>query len=183
MNEYVYFFHRKKELRSLSNFWICDVVYDGRIYGSGEHCFHGEKFTYLSEMEWVPETRRNAMKEHAIKFQKGQKRMTCADAKKMGGRNGFLLTQAEQDAWTERSVQVQQEICRYKLRTYELVRTDLRVSGEKILIHPALRCSANNLDKLDRLIFCGNAMITDGQLKVVGRNELGRIWMSLRACM
>ena len=41
------FFSGKKEFRSLSNFWEYDVIIDGRVYKSGEHAFHGEKFFRL----------------------------------------------------------------------------------------------------------------------------------------
>jgi DNA topoisomerase IA len=47
-NFVITFFSAKKEYRSLSNFWENDVtIMDGdkvRIYESGEHCFHGEKY-------------------------------------------------------------------------------------------------------------------------------------------
>lgn len=40
-NRVVNFFSGKKEYRSLSNFWEKDVEVGGKIYESGEHCFHG----------------------------------------------------------------------------------------------------------------------------------------------
>jgi hypothetical protein len=52
----VYFYSGKKEYNSLSNFWPHKVVWKdhdgkGRIeYASGEHCFHGQKFTILADL-------------------------------------------------------------------------------------------------------------------------------------
>lgn len=47
------FFSGKKEYRSLTNFWEREVVIiDGekkRVYESGEHCFHGEKYYRIEE--------------------------------------------------------------------------------------------------------------------------------------
>lgn len=42
------FFSKKIELCSLSNFWECEINMEGRLYRSGEHCFHGEKYFQLS---------------------------------------------------------------------------------------------------------------------------------------
>lgn len=38
------------ECRSLSNFWEKDLIVNDRVYESGEHCFHGVKFTKLGEL-------------------------------------------------------------------------------------------------------------------------------------
>ncbi len=46
----------KAALRSLSNFWECLVVIDGRDYESGEHAFHGEKYMRLGELAEDPTT-------------------------------------------------------------------------------------------------------------------------------
>ena len=48
-NDIINFFSVKKEYRSLSNFWEKDVIVNGRLYESGEHCFHGEKYIRISE--------------------------------------------------------------------------------------------------------------------------------------
>jgi hypothetical protein len=57
------------------------------------------------------------------------------------------------------------------------VRNDLKSSGNKILIHPALRCSEEKIKKND---WCGKAVINDGKIEVLGGNMLGKIWMKLR---
>jgi hypothetical protein len=53
-NFIITFFSGKKEYRSLSNFWENDIIVENedknRIYESGEHCFHGEKYIRLSEL-------------------------------------------------------------------------------------------------------------------------------------
>ena len=53
-NGVINFYSGKKIYRSLSNFWENDVtIIEGnikRIYESGEHCFHGEKYIRLGEL-------------------------------------------------------------------------------------------------------------------------------------
>jgi predicted NAD-dependent protein-ADP-ribosyltransferase YbiA (DUF1768 family) len=68
------------------------------------------------------------------------------------------------------SIEVQKEICKYKLR-YEEVRQNLIDSKGKLLIHPALRCR-----NPENCIWEGRYV--DG--KVIGKNLLGNIWMELR---
>ena len=51
--KFVTFVSKKIEFRSLSNFFKCEVkIFDKegntRIYQSGEHCFHGEKYWRLA---------------------------------------------------------------------------------------------------------------------------------------
>jgi hypothetical protein len=57
----------------------------------------------------------------------------------------------------------------------EEVRQDLLKSGTKILIHPALRCS---VEKLSSRVWEGRGTLVDGT--VVGKNQLGNLWMKLR---
>jgi hypothetical protein len=51
-------------------------------------------------------------------------------------------------------------------------------SGTKILIHPALRCSLEKLEKTR--IWEGKGIVKDGKIVVLGRNLLGNIWMEYR---
>ena len=57
----------------------------------------------------------------------------------------------------------------------EEVRQDLLKSGTKILIHPVLRCS---VEKLSSRVWEGRGTLVDGT--VVGKNQLGNLWMKLR---
>jgi predicted NAD-dependent protein-ADP-ribosyltransferase YbiA (DUF1768 family) len=95
----------------------------------------------------------------------------------MGDKKGLLLTPEELNLWDEISIEVQIEICAYKFNTYEEVREDLIKSGNKILIHPALRTSEENVKKR---IWEGKAIIKDRQIQILGKNRLGNIWMDVR---
>jgi ribA/ribD-fused uncharacterized protein len=154
--DYIYFFSGKKDFRCLSNFWENDVVIDGRLYQSGEHAFHGEKFFRLGYTDY------------AVKFLKPS--FTPAMAKQKGGKNGLLLNEDELALWSKISIDVQKEICIYKLR-YDEVKQDLLRSKGKLLIHPALRCRHP-----EKCIWEGR--FVEG--KVIGRNLLGKIWMEIR---
>ena len=154
--DYIYFFSGKKAFRSLSNFWENDVVIDGRVYQSGEHAFHGEKFFRLGYTDY------------AAKFLKPSG--SPAMAKKMGGKKGLRLNDEELGRWSKISVEVQKDVCQYKLR-YAEVWDDLIDSKGKLLIHPALRCRTP-----EKCIWEGRYV--DGN--VVGKNLLGKIWMELR---
>jgi hypothetical protein len=59
----------------------------------------------------------------------------------------FILNKDELDLWDKLSIDVQNEICKYKYENYEQVRDDLIKSKGKILIHPAMRCSEEKLKK------------------------------------
>jgi len=169
-----HFFSGKKEYRSLSNFWEGEVHVRGREYASGEHCFHGEKYTRLGEVSDEP--RSNELLAYGQTFLKGSS-YTPSLAKQKGGKKGLRLTEEELTLWNDLCIQVQREICQWKLNTYEEVREDLRKSGTTILIHPALRCG---LDKVKSRLWEGKATIVDGQVVVVGKNMLGVLWMEYR---
>lgn len=169
------FFSGKKEFRSLSNFWEKEVMIDGRIYESGEHCFHGEKYIRLSE--FCDPERKTQLLEYGETFQKPSAYKTGSMAKKMGGKKGLMLKPDELSRWFELSIEVQRNICRFKQENDEEVREDLRKSGTNILVHPALRCSP---EKLKDRIWEGKSTVVDGQIVVLGPNRLGQIWMELR---
>ena len=166
------FFFKKEEYKCLSNFWECRVVVGTREYHSGELCFHGEKFIRIGEL-CPDETRKAALLAYGSKFLKGP--ISGNIAKKMG--RSFILTPAELDLWTKISIEVQVEICKYKYDNYEIVREDLCKSRGNILIHPAMRCSA---EKVKERLWEGRAIVVDGKLEIIGYNMLGNIWMKLR---
>lgn len=176
----VNFFSGKKEYRSLSNFWENDVIImindTVRTYESGEHCFHGEKYFRIGE-HCKHEKRRQTLTGHGMKFIKPSVYKTCAEAKKMGGKRGLALTIEELALWDNISRIVQKEICDYKFRLYQEVRNDLLKSGNKLLIHPAMRCSE---EKLETRIWEGKGVVRDGKVSVIGGNALGNLWAKLR---
>ena len=102
---------------------------------------------------------------------------TGAIAKKMGGKKGLLLNNIELKLWASISIDVQHKICSWKVNNYEEVRKDLLKSENKILIHPAMRCSQ---DKLDNRIWEGKGVVIDGKIVILGKNLLGNIWMEYR---
>ena len=160
------FFSGKKDFRSLSNFWENEVVIDGRVYKSGEHAFHGEKFFRIGSL--ANQERASQLLDYAKIF------FTCdtpAMAKKFGGKKGLRLTEEELALWTSLSIDVQKQISQFKFDTYQQVRDDLLNSKGKILVHPALRCSHP-----EKCFWEGKFL--DG--RVIGKNILGQIWMDLR---
>jgi predicted NAD-dependent protein-ADP-ribosyltransferase YbiA (DUF1768 family) len=172
------FFSSKKEFRSLSNFWEKEIVIqDERIYESGEHCFHGEKYIRLGII-CEKEDRKKVLLEYGLTFCKPSPYKTGSMAKKMGGKKGLLLTSEELFKWDTLRLSVQEEICLYKLETDETVRQDLIKSRNKTLIHPALRCSEEKVEK--KCFWEGRAVLKEGKLVILGKNMLGNIWMSLR---
>lgn len=172
------FFSSKKEYRSLSNFWENEIVIqDERIYESGEHCFHGEKYIRLGLL-CEKEDRKKVLLEYGLTFCKPSSYKTGAMAKKMGGKKGLLLSSEELLIWDTLRLGVQEEICMYKFKTDENVQQDLLKSGNKTLIHPALRCSEDKVEK--KSFWEGRVVLKDGKLVILGQNMLGNIWMSLR---
>ena len=89
---------------------------------------------------------------------------TAVEAKRKGGKKGLLLHPIELEQWNEISISVQREICRWKFEHYEEVRNDLIKSENKILIHPAIRCSEEKLEKYK--IWEGRAIIHHFALKM-----------------
>jgi predicted NAD-dependent protein-ADP-ribosyltransferase YbiA (DUF1768 family) len=175
----IHFFSGKKEYRSLSNFWERDVVVGDkeRVYESGEHCFHGEKYTRLGEL-CDNKDRKKELLDYGTTFLKPSQYKTGAIVKKMGGKRGLLLNGLELKLWETISIDVQSQICRWKFENYEEVRQDLMKSGNKILIHPAMRCSQETLEK--SRVWEGKGIVANGEITVLGKNLLGNIWMKLR---
>ena len=89
-DNFVNFFAKKEEYKSLSNFWIGDVYIfdhdDDRVfsYESGEHCFHGEKYRRIGLL-CENGDRRQQLLEYSSKFMKPSYK-SPSDVKKMGGK-------------------------------------------------------------------------------------------------
>jgi predicted NAD-dependent protein-ADP-ribosyltransferase YbiA (DUF1768 family) len=180
-NSVINFFSKKKECRSLSNFWECKIIIqDGttgqiRDYDSGECYFHGEKFYLIGEKTINNEKRKKELIDYSKNFLSGNCEPDGPNVKKMGGK--LILTNDELELWDRFKLDVQKEICEYKFENYEEVRNDLINSGNKILVHPALRCSE---EKVKNNKWCGKAIINNGKIEVIGGNIIGKIWMELR---
>jgi len=178
---HIHFYSGKKEYRSLSNFWEREIsIIDDdsvRIYESGEHCFHGEKYTRLGQLCYN-DVRKMELMEYGKTFLKPSLYKTGAAPKKAGGKKGLLLSHAELEVWCRVSIDVQSEICKWKFDNYEEVRADLMKSGDKILIHPALRCKE---ELVKHRLWEGKMVSRDGSAVVIGENRLGKLWMDLRS--
>ena len=175
------FFFKKEEAKCLSNFWKSNIIIshnnEVRQYDSGESCFHGEKFIRIGQL-----CSDDVRKQHLIEYGKRFLIDVCTKdgnvVKKMG--RSLILTSNELELWNTLSVCVQEEICKYKFENYLAVRDELQKSKGKILVHPALRCSE---DKLKYRLWEGKGIVVDGEIKIVGKNMLGDLWMKLREYM
>ena len=180
-NGVINFYSGKKIYRSLSNFWENDVtIIEGnikRIYESGEHCFHGEKYIRLGEL-CEDKNRKKVLLDYGNTFMKPSKYKTGAIAKKMGGKKGLLLNDIELKLWINISIDVQHKICDWKFNNYDEVKNDLLKSENKILIHPAMRCSQEKLEK--SRFWEGKAVVINEEIVILGKNLLGNIWMEIR---
>jgi len=172
------FFFKKEEGRCLSNFWECLVrIEDGeeiREYDSGECCFHGEKFVRVGKL-CKDEKRKGDLLEYGNRFLRGVCEKDGGLVKKMGRK--FILSKEELELWYRLSVDVQNEICKYKYENYEEVKEELVKSKGKVLIHPAMRCSE---EKVKSRLWEGKGVVVDGKVEVIGGNMLGKLWMKIR---
>jgi hypothetical protein len=113
--------------------------------------------------------------EYGSRFLKSVCQKDGAIVKKMG--RNLILDKNELELWSELSIIVQKEICKYKYGNYEEVRNDLIKSRGRVLIHPAMRCSE---EKVKGRLWEGKGVVVDGKIEVIGRNMLGNLWMELR---
>lgn len=173
------FFAKKNEGRQLSNFWVGEVVVDGRTYSTGEHAFHGTKYLVASIHSSDQKERKQQLIDYGKQFEQDGTwgSSTAAEAKKKGGKKGFKLTKKEMEFWDRFSTHIQRQICSYKLKTDDAVRKALLGTGDKTLVHPAMRCS---LEKAKKCKWEGRVVEEDGRRMIVGGNKLGEIWMEMR---
>ena len=158
MAEFINFFGKKKDYRSFSNFWEGDIKIKGnRLYESGEHGYHGEKYFRLGNL-CEDEERKQKMIEHSEGFLKPSIYKTCSEAKKMGGKRGFGLTGDEQQHWFIIGLEMKKAKLLWKHKNYQEVRADLL---------------KNKLEEVRRVV-------RDGELVILGKNMLGNIWMEIR---
>jgi predicted NAD-dependent protein-ADP-ribosyltransferase YbiA (DUF1768 family) len=174
------FVFKKTEFQSLSNFWPCLItILEGENvyqYSSGEHAFHGEKYRRLAKHS----TRTAELLDYSKQFLRcNDGGMSALDAKRKGGKSGFKLTEAELKLWDKLSLDVQREISMWKVNNIPQVRQDLLNTGNRILVHSAMRTSEKEMAKK---YWEGKAIVNEhGEIVVLGGNWLGKIWMETRA--
>ena len=163
------------KLSSLSNRWPCRVLFPTREYVSGEHAFHGEKYTQLGQLCADPD-RAKQLLDYAAQFVGDT--LTIDDAHRAGSHPAFPLTPEERAMWSELSLDVQSDICRWKAEHCREVQQDLFLSGFKTLVHLNTRGG-----KRAHGFWHGEARVhpVSGNVHVIGRNMLGYIWMDIRA--
>lgn len=173
------FVFKKIEFQSLSNFWPCQVIIiDGENvfqYNCGETAFHGEKYRRLGK-EANDAKRSKELLDYSVQFKTPT--MTAVQAKKKGGKSGLALSTNEMECWSKLSLDVQREISNWKANNIPQVRLDLLNTGNRILVHSAMRTSEKDLPKK---IWEGKATVNEkGDIVVLGGNWLGKIWMEVR---
>jgi predicted NAD-dependent protein-ADP-ribosyltransferase YbiA (DUF1768 family) len=177
------FVFKKAEFQSLSNFWPCLVtILDGEYvyqYSSGEHAFHGEKYRRLAKHS-NDATRTVELLDYSKQFLRcNDGGMSALDAKRKGGKGGLRLTETELKLWDKLSLDVQREISMWKVNNIPQVRQDLLNTGNRILVHSAMRTSEKEMAKK---YWEGKAIVNEhGEIVVLGGNWLGKIWMETRA--
>ena len=177
MTEIFNFFGRKNEGKELSNFWKGIVVVDGRLYSSGEAAFHGSKYIEVSKIN--EGNRKEMLLGYGRKFEISGEfgNMFEGKLKQKGGKKGMLLNGIEIELWNRVGIVIQKKICSYKYKNYEVVRDVLDGSRGKVLIHPAMRCSYENIKNR---YWEGRGKVIDDKIVVLGKNMLGNIWMDIR---
>ena len=83
------FFYNKKEYQSLSNFSLYEIIINDRVYTTGEHCFHGEKYTLLG-LESTNSDRANQLLSYGKIFQKNNNNLTALDVKKKVAKKAYV---------------------------------------------------------------------------------------------
>jgi predicted NAD-dependent protein-ADP-ribosyltransferase YbiA (DUF1768 family) len=172
------FFHKKRCGRELSNFHECDIIINRNIYSSGELAFHGIKYNLISK-HIKNINRKKELINYSVKFQQNEEfdKLSGHKVKSKGGKNGLKLSLEELEIWYKYRNKIQKKICQYKYETYDDIKKILDNTNDKVLVHPALRCSDKNVVKQH---WTGRIKIIDDQVKIIGHNKLGKIWMDIR---
>lgn len=158
--QFITFFSKKADFRSLSNFYECKVEIDDAVYPSGENAYQSQKFLTAANVCEDAE-RKKKLLEYA--------KLLATSFNPKSDSRLMTLTEAELRAWDATCVIVQTEICKSKLHDPAVVR-DLLASGDAVLVHPTRK----PVEKLTRW----EGRVVNGRL--VGENMLGQIWMRIR---
>ena len=162
------FYSKSKDenIRKLSNFHIEKIVLENIEFKSGEHCFHYFKFCTIAKL-CKDEKRFNELIDHSIKILNVD---MPHEVKKLSNKSNFKLTNEELKIWSSCSNQFQYEICLEKIKQNKNVKEILLKTDKKYLLHQDNRANINT--------------IWGGRIKndvLIGKNNLGEIWMTLRA--
>ncbi len=168
--KYLKFYSKSKKGKVLSNFAEINVKVNNKLYITGEHAFHGEKYISASKNTKTNE-RKKELVEYAKKFEgKDTIFKTPIEAKRAGGKSGMRLESDEIKEWNiNTSDKIQYQISKYKFENSKEVRETLEHYSCYILLHQDNRARQNTP---------WGARIKDG--KMIGKNKLGKIWMKLR---
>lgn len=97
--------------RFLSNYHICEIIFEDREYTSTESAYQSAKF---------PDSMRK-------QFQ----HISPVEAKKLG--NALKLNRDQRDAWDMKRLDVMEEVCKYKFHNNHEVRKKLLETGDRYL--------------------------------------------------
>lgn len=175
IDKYLKFYSKSKEGIVLSNFAEIKVEIDGKLYITGEHAFHGQKYISASKIYNDGSDRKIELINYAKKFEgKNTEFKTALDAKKGGGKKGAMLSPDEIKNWNESESEiVQYDICDYKYENNLDVRTTLNKYKDRILIHQDNRAKSNTP---------WGARVKQEEGKedeIIGQNKLGKTWMKI----
>ena len=180
VNKYLKFYSKSKEGKPLSNFADIEVVVNGKLYITGEHAFHGQKYISASKiysdeiLTRSDDNRKIHLLNYAKKFEgKDTEFKTALDAKRGGGKRGAKLEDNEIKNWNEKEAdEVQKEISLYKYENNLEVREILNKYKDRILIHQDNRAKPNTP-------WGAKVVEKDGKDIIVGQNKLGKSWMNI----
>ena len=151
----------------LSNFYPAQVMLRGLTFACPEACFHFAKFQFAASVHPEGSPRRAQLLKYAGEFLSQE--MYGPDAKRAGGKKRMPLTPEELRPWDQNCLMLQEEICRYRVANEpDLVRLLISTYPQSLL-HYSRGATEDN--------FWGGK-IKDG--RVIGKNNLGKLWMGLR---
>ena len=178
--KYLKFNSKSKEGKVLSNFADIEVKINGKLYITGEHAFHGQKYLVASETydDEILTKSDDERKEKLIKYSqlfegKDTKFKTALDAKRAGGKSGERLSDKEIKIWnSKKSDEIQDKICIYKYKSNKEVRDTLNKFRDHILIHQDNRAN-------DKTPWGARVVNNDGVDVIIGKNKLGKTWTKI----
>lgn len=169
-NPIIKFYSKSSYAKCLSNFSDFEIIIKNKIFQTGEHAFHGLKYSSIAG-KTKNKDRKKILLSYSEKFEGISPIFnTPNDAKKGGGKKGLLLEPLELEYWNNISYQTQKNISEYKFQTYQIVKETLLENKNSYLLHQDNRANNNTLwgGRIDKRT--GN---------LVGYNKLGLVWMEI----
>uniref|UniRef100_A0A7S1QZJ3 NADAR domain-containing protein n=1 Tax=Neobodo designis TaxID=312471 RepID=A0A7S1QZJ3_NEODS len=180
--EHIIFHSRGKQLAILSNFCPHRLSIDGHVFSCGEAYFHFAKFraaasVHAAGTEPATQARHRALLGHASKLADAS--LSGLAAKRLGGKGpqGMRLETDELSAWDAARDDTQRRLCDARTNQGDeakQVRSALRESGDAVLVHFERGARPDT--------YWGGKVVDAGtpNVRIVGRNTLGRMWMEVR---